>query len=79
MSEELLTAYNTLTFSQQKEVEHFIYFLIGKDIHTDNKADIEQFLNLTWDDGRDADEIIADMETTRTNSKRFGANVGLFD
>ncbi|MDL2229265.1 antitoxin [Treponema sp. OttesenSCG-928-L16] len=39
----------------------------------------KEFLNLSWEDDRDADEIIKELRTTRKNKKTFGDFDGLFN
>jgi plasmid stability protein len=38
-----------------------------------------EFLNLSWDDDRDAEEIVKDIAAGRKNKARFGESNGVFD
>lgn len=78
MSEELMYAFNTLTLEKKKEVEHFIYFLMSESESVKQQNRMQDFMQLTWEDGRSADEIVFDIESARTSSVRFGGDSGIF-
>jgi plasmid stability protein len=46
---------------------------------TFNTHTTREFLNLSWEDNRSADEIIADIEKSRKNKTSFGELHGIFD
>lgn len=78
MSEELMHAFNTLTLEKKKEVEHFIYFLMSEPEVVQQQNSVQDFMQLTWEDGRSADDIVFDIESSRTSSARFGDDSGIF-
>jgi hypothetical protein len=47
--------------------------------HNYNTNATQEFLKLSWDDNRDANEIIDDLIKDRENKKSFGEYNGIFD
>jgi hypothetical protein len=52
-------------------------YLSVPDLNTLNST--REFLNLSWDDDRDAVEIVKDIVVDRKNKARFGEFDGIFD
>jgi hypothetical protein len=44
-----------------------------------NVNSTKEFLNLSWEDNRDANEIVKDIIKDRKNKKTFGEFHGIFD
>lgn len=61
------------TFKPQQQV------LIVVEEDKQDTSGIEKFLQLSWQGEESAEEILADIEKNRVNSKRFGEENELFD
>jgi plasmid stability protein len=60
----------------QEVVSVLEQYLANPDVFNTNST--QEFLNLSWEDDRTAEEIIADIANTRRNKPKFGAFSGVF-
>ncbi len=68
-----------LTMSQKLEILALVVQTLQDTSENSHKQIDDNFLNLTFDDDRSAEEIIHDIESARINSERFGEANVLFD
>ena len=67
---------------QNRSVSQEVVTIIQQHLHSSQPANATlEFLALSgaWKDERDAEEIVADIRSGRSQSNRFGADDGLFD
>ena len=78
--------YNTLKQKAQvenrsisQEVISILEKYLSNPNYYNNVNSTKEFLNLSWEDNRDANEIVNDIIKDRKNKKSFGEFHGIFD
>ncbi len=61
----------------QEVISILEYYLANPD--RINKNPTKEFLNLSWEDDKNADEIIQEIHRSRKNKRNFGKFDGLFN
>ncbi len=85
IDDALYTQIKKLAAAENRSISQQILFLVERYIANQKqfdktKAPAQVLLELSgsWEDSRDADEIISDIKRTRKNSSRFGKGSDVF-
>ncbi len=84
IDEKLYSSLRNLATNEKRSISQEVIYILQKYLSTPKSFDLnptDDFLQLSgsWDDERNAEEIIKDIEDNRKNSARFGSNNELFD
>ncbi len=84
IDEKLYSSIRTLAANEKRSISQEVIYILQKYLSTPESFNLnptDEFLQLSgsWDDNRNAEEIINEIEDNRKNSSRFGGNNELFD
>ena len=84
MDEKLYSSLRSLAKNEKRSISQEVIYILQKYLSTPksfNQNPTDEFLQLagSWDDNRNAEEIIKDINDNRKNSSRFGGDNELFD
>ncbi len=84
IDDQLYESLRTIASHEKRSISQEVVYILEKYLSFPNtflKNPTEEFLKLSgsWQDNKDADEIIIDIREHRKNSNRFGNENELFD
>ncbi|MBI9097916.1 MAG: antitoxin [Spirochaetaceae bacterium] len=84
MDEKLYSSLRSLAKNEKRSISQEVIYILQKYLSTPKSFNLnptDEFLQLagSWDDNRNAEEIIKDINDNRKNSSRFGGDNELFD
>ena len=84
IDEKLYSSLRILAANERRSISQEVIYILQKYLSAPKSFNInptDEFLQLTgsWDDDRNAEEIIIDIKNNRINSTRFGSSNELFD
>ncbi|MCK5157405.1 MAG: antitoxin [Spirochaetales bacterium] len=84
IDEKLYSSLRNLATNEKRSISQEVIYILQKylslpKLFNVNPTDEFLLLSGSWDDDRNAEEIIKDINDNRINSARFGSNNELFD
>lgn len=84
IDEKLYASLRNLATNEKRSISQEVVYILQKYLsvpRTFNRNPTDDFLQLSgsWEDDRNAEEIISDIKSNRKNSPRFGNENELFD